>query len=364
MSTLLLLVVFSVICTVNAAPAAVTSVNIAQYTGYWYQMYSNIASKATFEKDSFCSTARYGANDDGTVSVRNAALIGAPNGTASVVNGYAYAKDPSQPAELNVHFDDVPSPVDGSYWIVALGPIVNSLYDYAIVSDKTGTFLFVLARDYATFKTTYEATVLEQVREMGFTGVKKPIAEYQGSDCAYETAKVSGSLKSSPKTVSSLTLSSYLGLWYEMYNNKPSHVFEGDSYCATALYGDNGNGTISVHNDARMGSATGSDKFYNGYAYYTQSTEPGQLMVHLDGVDRDASYFIILLGPIVESYYQYAVVSDVTGVFLYILARDPAAFKTTYEADVLASVKTLGFTGLTAPVSEYQGNDCLYESTN
>ena len=85
-------------------------------------------------------------------------------------------------------------------------------------------------------------------------------------------------------------------------------------------------------------------------------------MVHLDGVDHDASYFIILLGPVVNGYYQYAVVSDVTGIFLYILARDPAAFKTTYEADVLAQVKALGFTGMIAPVSEYQDDDCLYEA--
>jgi len=35
-------------------------------------------------------------------------------------------------------------------------------------------------------------------------------------------------------------------------------TFEKDSYCATALYGDNGDGTVSVHNYATIGSPTGS----------------------------------------------------------------------------------------------------------
>ncbi len=52
-----------------------------------------------------------GLNLDGTVSVENNARLGTPdskNGT--VIQGYAYAQDPSEPGKLSVVFPSVPGP--------------------------------------------------------------------------------------------------------------------------------------------------------------------------------------------------------------------------------------------------------------
>ena len=167
-------------------------------------MYADQIVYNTFEKDSFCSTAMYGANcklailfhyqsfwlhilADGTISVHNYATQHAPNGTVYTIDGYAYQTDDKVQGKLKVHFDSSDAaPFDAPYWILTLGPIVNGQYDYAIVSDNINYFLFVLARDVATFNAKYNTEVLAQLETLGFTGIKKPIATYQGTDCVYE----------------------------------------------------------------------------------------------------------------------------------------------------------------------------------
>ena len=60
----------------------------------------------------------------------------------------------------------------------------------------------------------------------------------------------------------------YLGLWYQMSADQIVYTtFEKDAYCATALYGDNGNGTLSVHNYATVGGPNGTVYVIDGYAY-------------------------------------------------------------------------------------------------
>jgi lipocalin len=120
--------------------------------------------------------------------VHNYATISAPNGTVYTIDGYAYIPDADEPGKLKVHFNsDDAAPFDAPYWILALGPVNSQkLYDWAIVSDNLASTLFILARNVKVFQEKYEDDVLAEVEEMGFTGVKKPIAIYQGSDCVYE----------------------------------------------------------------------------------------------------------------------------------------------------------------------------------
>ena len=130
----------------------------------------------------------YGDNGDGTISVHNYATIGSANGTTYTIDGYAYIPDASAPGKLKVHFTTgtVP-PFDAPYWILALGPInSDGLYDWAIVSDNLSSTLFVLARNVATFESTYQTSVLAKCATLGFTGFKAPVAIYQGTDCVYE----------------------------------------------------------------------------------------------------------------------------------------------------------------------------------
>lgn len=64
--------------------------------------------------------------------------------------------------------------------------------------------------------------------------------------------------KINPDTVKELDVPKYLGLWYQMAADEIVYsTFEKDSYCATALYGDNGDGTLSVHNYAAQNSPQG-----------------------------------------------------------------------------------------------------------
>ena len=78
-------------------------------------------------------------------------------------------------------FDNLP--FTGSYWVLALGPVVKDLYDWSIVSDKSSATLFVLARNVTSFKINYDDDVLRKVRKLGFKGCSKPIPTYQGGDC-------------------------------------------------------------------------------------------------------------------------------------------------------------------------------------
>lgn len=174
------------------ANSAVTSVDLKSYMGLWYQMYADKIVINTIEKDSFCDTALYGLNGDGSVSVRNYAKIGSPTGDDYVITGYAYNdKGKEGSGELKVHFNPDEghsvAAFDAPYWILELGPLNDgNMYDWAIVSDNLSQFLFVLARDVSVFNSQYKETVLASLESMKFTGYKKPIDIYQGSDCVYE----------------------------------------------------------------------------------------------------------------------------------------------------------------------------------
>jgi len=120
------------------------------------------------------------------------------SGETYVIDGYAYNTDPSQPGQLKVHFNSGGAPFDAAYWVLSLGPIVNDQYEYAVVSDNLSQFLFILARDVNTFKSTYETEVLAFVQSIGFTGYKAPIATYQATDCVYESAARQNYIKSHP----------------------------------------------------------------------------------------------------------------------------------------------------------------------
>ena len=152
-------------------------------------MYDDIFVKDTFEKGGFCSTAEYKLNANGTVTLRNFEKQNSPTGPDYVVNGHAdYATvPPPEPGQLMVHFDpgNGTIAVNAPYWVLKLGPVKNNKYEYSIVSDNVGAFLFVLARDVGVFNTTYRADVEQTLAELNFKGIKKPIPTYQGTDCVY-----------------------------------------------------------------------------------------------------------------------------------------------------------------------------------
>jgi lipocalin len=59
-------------------------------------------------------------------------------------------------------------------------------YPWAILSDDTGSQLFVLARDVSEFRAKYQSSVLQRVAQLGFTSEStKPIAIEQGTQCKH-----------------------------------------------------------------------------------------------------------------------------------------------------------------------------------
>ena len=72
--------------------------------------------------------------------------------------------------------------------MIQLGPPTfnGNFYQYVVVSNKCKVDLFVIVRDIAEFKRSYEEEVLTKLKEQGFTrSHNKPREVYQGPDCEY-----------------------------------------------------------------------------------------------------------------------------------------------------------------------------------
>lgn len=135
-----------------------------------------------------------------------------------------------------------------------------------------------------------------------------------------------------PSTVNELNIDNYLGHWFQIYGAPTNVVFQGYGTCITADYGLLDNGYVSVLN-AQLNKNKEIEKI-NGYAYYKNTSEPGQLTVHLDGVPTDSPYWVVKLGEIVDNQYQYTIITTPSGVSLWVLARDINRFHEFYDAEV------------------------------
>jgi apolipoprotein D and lipocalin family protein len=156
----------------------VSELNTSQYLGRWYQVYSDLFVDATFENSSFCDTADYGLNPNGTVSVWNRERQFNVTGPERQIFGWAGTENLTRPGELTVHLQTTAFPAP--YWVYQLGPVHDDEYQYSIVSDPFKLTLFVLARNVSTFMEKYNTKVTDYLTEQGFTGlVNSPIVTPQ-----------------------------------------------------------------------------------------------------------------------------------------------------------------------------------------
>lgn len=163
----------------------VPELNQTQYLGRWYQVYSDAAVYITFENSSYCDTADYGVNPNGTISVLNRERQYGPSGPERIINGWAAVDSTAEPGQLTVHLQTVEFPAP--YWVYQLGPATynGNQYQYAVVSDPLKFTLFVLARNVTTFMTTWSASVLAYLQDNGFTGLfNTPLLTPQ-TNCTY-----------------------------------------------------------------------------------------------------------------------------------------------------------------------------------
>lgn len=117
----------------------VEEVDPERYLGTWYEVGS---VKQFFSTGLVNVTANYQLNDDGTIRVENRGEYFTDGGPESRIVGSAAAVDDTF-SKLNVTFVGKAQPnPPGNYWIVAL----DDDYEWAVVSDPTGTSGFFLSR--------------------------------------------------------------------------------------------------------------------------------------------------------------------------------------------------------------------------
>ncbi len=167
------------------AAQTVPEVNMTNYLGRWYQAYADLAVYATFENSTFCDTADYGLNPNGTLSVLNRERQFSPTGPERPIYGWAAQPNASEPGQLVVHLQT--TQFGAPYWIYELGPETynGTLYEYSVVSDPFKLTLFVLARNLTRFSEIWQDGVLERLGAAGFTRIlNTPIATEQ-EGCRY-----------------------------------------------------------------------------------------------------------------------------------------------------------------------------------
>ncbi len=134
------------------ATSTVESVDASRYLGTWYELGS---VKQFFSVGLVNSTAEYSLRADGNIRVVNTGNYFVANGPQARIVGSAFPVDASN-ARLNVSFTGSNSTRGaGNYWIVDL----DADYQWAIVSDPTGSSGFILSRSRTVAPELYEELV-------------------------------------------------------------------------------------------------------------------------------------------------------------------------------------------------------------
>jgi len=142
-------------------------------------------------------------------------------------------------------------------------------------------------------------------------------------------------------TISSINVDNYLGHWFQVYQAPTNVIFQGYGTCITADYGLLDNGDISVLN-SQLDENKELEQI-SGYGYYKNISEPGKLTVHLDGVPVDSPYWIVKLGEVKDNQYQYTIITNPSGISLWVLTRDVDEFKKLYDKEVVDFLEQYNF---------------------
>jgi apolipoprotein D and lipocalin family protein len=118
------------------------------------------------------------------------------------------------------------------------------------------------------------------------------------------------------RSVSTVDLSRYVGVWYEIQSFPQS--FQKDCFATTATYTARPDGEIDVLNRCRKGSVSGPEDSALGRARVVQHSGNAQLEVSFFRPFW-GDYWIIELGE----HYEYAVVGHPSRDYLWILSRTP-----------------------------------------
>jgi apolipoprotein D and lipocalin family protein len=139
-------------------PEPAKPVAIDRYLGTWFELARH---ENRFERGLDGVTAEYSLRPDGKIGIRNGGRQGWPNGEESVAEGKAVIADDTTNAKLKVSFFG-PFYV-GDYWILDH----DDDYDWAIVGEPSGRYLWVFAREPRPAPAVTEA-IFQRVEALGY----------------------------------------------------------------------------------------------------------------------------------------------------------------------------------------------------
>ena len=158
---------------------------------------------------------------------------------------------------------------------------------------------------------------------------------------ALGTATRPAAVRTPPVTVPSVNVDDYLGTWYEVGSVK--QFFSIGLVNTKAEYSLNPDGTIKVVNSGNYFFNRGPKSSINGVASPVDDTN-AKLNVRFFGLPPSdkapGNYWIVGL----DDDYQYAIVTDPTGLSGFILSRDPIVSDEQYQA-LKAQAKAAGVRG-------------------
>jgi apolipoprotein D and lipocalin family protein len=142
----------------DAVPEPAKTVDLQRYLGRWYELARH---ENRFEKGLDAVTADYAREPDGKLRIANGGVQKWPGGPRSVAEGKAIVADEASGAKLKVSFF---GPFyTGDYWVLDHGED----YDWSIVGEPSGRYLWVLARDPHPAPALAE-TIMKRVEALGY----------------------------------------------------------------------------------------------------------------------------------------------------------------------------------------------------
>jgi apolipoprotein D and lipocalin family protein len=177
-SKVILAVGFSILGLMSSVAKAeiqtVPYVDVAQYLGDWYQ----IAHIPLIFEGGNCACARQRltpSSSAGVINVFNSCNTGDASGALRTITGTASDDDKNTNAKFTVSFEGVP--FKGSYWIIG----IDSMYRYAVVSDKGGDALYILSKTPTLDKNLYDEAVAIGAKQVDISS----LAVTDQTNCTY-----------------------------------------------------------------------------------------------------------------------------------------------------------------------------------
>lgn len=152
------------------------------------------------------------------------------------------------------------------------------------------------------------------------------------------------------KTVPSVDLARFAGVWYQQARNPI--VFEPECACARQVLAPIPSGQISVYNSCNKSKVSGPLQEIKGKAWPDDSTN-SKITVDF-GFKWKGEYWIIAL----DSAYRYAVVTDHRAYSLYILSKTPVLDKNLYDKALSEAATQVDISRLI----KTEQNGCSYPS--